>query len=65
MFVDHDHRFTGGYVMGGGVYDRQLYKAAEFYKTHDRLLRYCYKDGNVLIIINARVHFRNLGMRSR
>jgi hypothetical protein len=40
MFVDHDHRFTGGYVMGGGVYDRQLYKAAEFYKTHDRLLRY-------------------------
>lgn len=61
MFIDHDHRFAGGFVMGGGVYDRQLYDAKKFTKRTPVYIGVGQKDGNAIMSLNAKVHFRNLG----
>lgn len=61
MLIDHDHRFAGGFVMGGGVYDRQLYKAKKFSRRTPVYIGVGQKDGNTIMSLNAKVHFRNLG----
>jgi len=61
MFVDQDHKFAGAFVLGGGVYDRQLYKATKFSKRTPVYIGVGQQDGNTIMSMNAKVHFRKLG----
>jgi len=61
MFIDHDPRFAGGFVMGGGVYDRQLYEAEPFRRRTPVYIGVGRRDGNTIMSLNAKLHFRGLG----